>query len=82
MWNYGDYEKRGEIEMNFNANEIKTEIIEWIQKFFKENGRGCKAVVGISGGKDSTIVAEFHGNLPKVIDVYCLKYQRTEYAKD
>lgn len=43
--------------MNFNANEIKTEIIEWIQKFFKENGCGCKAVVGISGGKDSTIVA-------------------------
>ena len=25
----------------FNANEIKTEIIEWIQKFFKENGCGC-----------------------------------------
>ena len=43
--------------MNFNANEVKTAIIEWIQKFFKENGRGCKAVVGISGGKDSTIVA-------------------------
>ena len=37
--------------MNFNANEVKTAIIEWIQKFFKENGRGCKAVVGISGGR-------------------------------
>lgn len=43
--------------MNFNANEVKTAIIEWIQKFFKENGCGCKAVIGISGGKDSTIVA-------------------------
>ena len=35
----------------------------------------------VTYGYTPTIVAEFHGNLPKVIDVYCLKYQRTEYAK-
>lgn len=35
----------------------------------------------ITYGYAPTIVAEFHGNLPKVIDVYFLKYQRTEYAK-
>lgn len=32
-------------------------IIEWIQKWFDKNGPGCNAIVGISGGKDSAIVA-------------------------
>ena len=31
--------------------------IEWIRKFFDENGKGCNAVLGISGGKDSSVVA-------------------------
>lgn len=31
--------------------------VEWIRAFFEENGKGCNAVVGISGGKDSSIVA-------------------------
>lgn len=37
--------------------EIKNKIIKWIQDWFKKNGSGCKAVVGISGGKDSSVVA-------------------------
>lgn len=41
----------------FNADKIKNECVEWIKKFFEENGPGCNAVVGISGGKDSSIVA-------------------------
>lgn len=41
----------------FNADKIKKECVEWIKKFFEENGPGCNAVVGISGGKDSSIVA-------------------------
>ncbi|MBQ7500527.1 MAG: NAD(+) synthase [Clostridia bacterium] len=41
----------------FNAKKIKNDCVEWIRKFFEENGRGCNAVVGISGGKDSSIVA-------------------------
>lgn len=41
----------------FDAVKVKNECVEWIRKFFKENGEGCNAVVGISGGKDSSIVA-------------------------
>lgn len=41
----------------FDAVKIKNECVEWIRKFFKENGEGCNAVIGISGGKDSSIVA-------------------------
>ena len=37
-------------------NKLTTDCIEWIKKYFKDtNGR--KAVIGISGGKDSTVVA-------------------------
>lgn len=32
-------------------------VIPWIQKWFDENGPGCNAIVGISGGKDSAVVA-------------------------
>ena len=37
--------------------KTKNEIVEWIRKYFEENGKGCKAVIGISGGKDSSIAA-------------------------
>lgn len=41
----------------FDALKIKNECVEWIKSFFEENGKDCNAVVGISGGKDSSIVA-------------------------
>ncbi len=41
----------------FDAVRVKNECVEWIRNFFEENGKGCNAVVGISGGKDSSIVA-------------------------
>lgn len=41
----------------FNAQKVKDQCVEWIREFFEKNGRGCNAVVGISGGKDSSIVA-------------------------
>ena len=41
----------------FDALKIKNECVEWIKDFFEKNGKGCNAVVGISGGKDSSIVA-------------------------
>ena len=41
----------------FNAEKVKNECVQWIRDFFEENGKGCNAVVGISGGKDSSIVA-------------------------
>ncbi len=43
--------------MAFNAKEVKDQIIEWIRDWFDENGPGCNAVLGISGGKDSSVVA-------------------------
>ncbi len=41
----------------FDALKVKDECVEWIKDFFEHNGKGCNAVVGISGGKDSSIVA-------------------------
>ena len=41
----------------FNAEKVKNECVEWIREFFENNGKDCNAVVGISGGKDSSIVA-------------------------
>lgn len=41
----------------FDALKVKNECVEWIRSFFEENGKDCNAVVGISGGKDSSIVA-------------------------
>ena len=41
----------------FNAEKVKNECVQWIRDFFEQNGKGCNAVVGISGGKDSSIVA-------------------------
>ena len=40
-----------------NAEKVKDELIQWIRRYFEDNGKGCSAVVGISGGKDSTICA-------------------------
>ena len=41
----------------FNVEKTTNEVIAWIQNWFEQNGKGCNAVVGISGGKDSSIVA-------------------------
>ena len=41
----------------FNRNKIKDDCVQWIKDFFEENGPDCNAVVGISGGKDSSVVA-------------------------
>ena len=41
----------------FDAKRIKDECVLWIREFFEINGPGCNAVVGISGGKDSSVAA-------------------------
>ena len=41
----------------FDALKVKNECVQWIKDFFEENGKGCNAIVGISGGKDSSIAA-------------------------
>lgn len=44
-------------EYVFDAAEMKDRVVAWIRKFFEENGPGCNAVLGISGGKDSSVAA-------------------------
>ncbi len=41
----------------FDAVKVKNECVKWIREFFAQNGPDCNAVLGISGGKDSSIVA-------------------------
>lgn len=41
----------------FDAKKVKDEIVAWIRNWFNSNGKDCVAVVGISGGKDSSVVA-------------------------
>lgn len=42
---------------NFDVKKATEDVVEWIRDWFEKNGKGCNAVVGISGGKDSSIVA-------------------------
>ncbi|MBQ3094130.1 MAG: NAD(+) synthase [Clostridia bacterium] len=41
----------------FDAKRVKDECVAWIRDFFEQNGKGCNAVLGISGGKDSSVAA-------------------------
>ena len=41
-------------DIQFEINEVK----EWIKDWFRHNGPNASAVIGISGGKDSTIIAK------------------------
>lgn len=41
----------------FDTKSITNDIVKWIQRFFEENGKDCNAIVGISGGVDSSVVA-------------------------
>ena len=42
---------------SFNAKHAAEQCINWIREWFEENGKDCNAVLGISGGKDSSVVA-------------------------
>ena len=42
---------------NFDAVKVKNDCVAWIRDFFEKNGPTCNAIVGISGGKDSSVVA-------------------------
>lgn len=41
----------------FDAIKVKNDCVAWIRDWFEHNGQGCNAVIGISGGKDSSVVA-------------------------
>ena len=41
---------------NFDAKKETENIVAWIKNWFEENGPTANAVVGVSGGKDSSVV--------------------------
>ena len=41
----------------FDVQKTKDDCVGWMRDFFEKNGPGCNAVVGISGGKDSSVTA-------------------------
>lgn len=41
----------------FDVKKVTDDLIKWIQDWFEKNGKDCNAVLGMSGGKDSTIAA-------------------------
>ncbi|MBR2022993.1 MAG: NAD(+) synthase [Clostridia bacterium] len=41
----------------FQVEKVTDALILWIRDWFDKNGKDCKAVIGISGGKDSSVVA-------------------------
>ena len=43
--------------MAFNVEKVKNDLVKWLNDWFAENGPGCSAVIGISGGKDSSVTA-------------------------
>ena len=42
----------------FNTKKVTEQLIQGIRDWFEKNGKGCNACVGLSGGKDSTIVCK------------------------
>ena len=43
--------------MAFNVEKVTNDLVKWLNDWFNENGPGCNAVIGISGGKDSSVTA-------------------------
>ena len=41
----------------FDVKKVTAQCVEWIRDFFEKNGKDCTAVLGISGGKDSSVAA-------------------------
>ena len=48
---------KGERTMLKNPEKTKNDIVQWIRDYFAQNGPSCDAVIGISGGKDSSVTA-------------------------
>ncbi len=43
--------------MAFDVKKVKEDLVNWLNQWFSDNGPGCNAVIGISGGKDSSVTA-------------------------
>ena len=46
-----------DLKESINYEKITENCIQWIRDYFEKNGKDCNAVIGLSGGKDSTVVA-------------------------
>lgn len=57
MYGLDEYKDEFVAEYSFDVKKEKDGVIEWIKNWFEKNGNGCNAVLGLSGGKDSTICA-------------------------
>ena len=44
-------------QFQFDREDVKNKIVSWIKDWFSKNGKDSPAVVAISGGKDSSVVA-------------------------
>jgi NAD+ synthase len=42
---------------NFDEKKVTKELLLWLRNWFEVNGKGCNAILGISGGKDSSVAA-------------------------
>lgn len=42
---------------DFNPYKFIVKSVAWIKDWFHKNGSGCPAIIGMSGGKDSTVAA-------------------------
>lgn len=42
---------------SFDVKDATEQCVRWIQDWFEINGKGCNAVIGVSGGKDSSVAA-------------------------
>lgn len=54
---YDEYNKPFKMDTEEEIKRVSEDCINWIKSWFDENGNGCNAIVGVSGGKDSLIVA-------------------------
>ena len=43
--------------MSFDVAKVTQDMVAWVRDWFAVNGPGCNAVIGISGGKDSSVAA-------------------------
>lgn len=41
----------------FETSKVTEDCIDWIRQWFEQNGPHAKAIIGISGGKDSSVAA-------------------------
>lgn len=58
MEDYFDYiNSENNKTKNFDVKEFTENCIQWIKDWFDKNGKNCKAIIGMSGGKDSTVAA-------------------------